>query len=170
MIEENVVVGNVNGITIAQGAEKNSFRRNVVIGNPPVQVAADHASVSGSDIRNLSGSGTNVFQANVCVTSVNAPCSAVAPSLTANPNPIPVTASALYGMTTINWFAPGVPEVEVRVGSPDGPMFGSGTRGSFETGIWVADGMTFYLQDVTGGKPLTAENTLASVVVRLQRR
>jgi hypothetical protein len=29
--------------------------------------------------------------------------------------------------------------------------------------------MTFYLQDVTGGKPLTASNTLATLVVRLQR-
>jgi len=30
--------------------------------------------------------------------------------------------------------------------------------------------MIFYLQDATGGKPLTDENTLATVVVRLQRR
>jgi hypothetical protein len=34
----------------------------------------------------------------------------------------------------------------------------------------VPDGMTFYLQDISGGKPLTAENTLATVVLRLQRR
>jgi hypothetical protein len=33
----------------------------------------------------------------------------------------------------------------------------------------VTDGTTFYLQDVSGGKPLTANNTLATVVVHLQR-
>ena len=44
------------------------------------------------------------------------------------------------------------------------------SRGSAQTGLWVTDGMTFYLQDVSGGKSLTAENTLATVVVRLQRR
>jgi hypothetical protein len=30
--------------------------------------------------------------------------------------------------------------------------------------------MTFYLQDVTGGKPLTADNTLATTVVHLQQK
>ena len=44
-----------------------------------------------------------------------------------------------------------------------------GNRGSQQTGAWVADGTTFYLQDVTGGKPLTADNTLAALIVHLQR-
>ena len=43
-----------------------------------------------------------------------------------------------------------------------------GNRGSAMTGTWVAEGMTFYLQDVTGGKALTAANTLATAVVHLQ--
>jgi hypothetical protein len=34
----------------------------------------------------------------------------------------------------------------------------------------VTDGMTFYLQDISGGKALTADNTLATVVVRLQNK
>lgn len=142
------------------------------MGNPGVEASVDHPlATSGFDIRNLATVGANTFHANVCLTSVDAPCpAAVPPSLTARPNPIPVTGSALEGKTTISWIALGVQDVEVHVGSPNGPMFGNGNRGSFETGVWVADGMTFYLQDVSGGKPLTEENTLATVVVRLQRR
>jgi hypothetical protein len=74
-------------------------------------------------------------------------------------------------MTTISWMAPGAEAVEVRVGGPNGTLFAAGgSRGSAQTASWVSDGMTFYLQDISGGKPLTAENTLATVVVRLQRK
>lgn len=154
------------------GVRGNVIRRNLIVGNPPVQVDLDHTSTIGVDIRNLADDGANTFQANVCLTSVNAPCPASAPpSLTASPNPIPVTGSATLGMTTVTWIAPDAEAVELRIGSPNGVLFDSGgKRGSAQTGLWVPDGMTFYLQDVSGGKPLTAENTLAAVVVRLQRR
>jgi hypothetical protein len=57
------------------------------------------------------------------------------------------------------------------VGSPSGPLFTyQGSQGSAQTGAWVTDGMTFYLQDVTGGKPLTAANTLATLVVHLLKQ
>lgn len=137
-----------------------------------MQVAADYASNRGVDIRNLSGSDTNTFQSNICLTSVNAPCPAVGlPSLTASPNPIPVAGAGIHGITTITWMAPGAEAVEVRIGSPNGPLFvAGGKRGSAQTGLWAFDGMTFYLQDVSGGKPLTRENSLATVVIRLQRR
>src|ERR1022692_4879485 len=91
-------------------------------------------------------------------------------SLTASPNPIQVTGAA-DGTTTISWNAPNAANVEIHVGSPNGPLFASGgNRGSQQTGPWVADGTTFYLQDVSGGKPLTASNTLATLVVHLQRQ
>ena len=146
-----------------------------MVGNPPVQVAVDHTSDIGRsfDIKNRAPlSLGNVFTANVCLTALNAPCPApFEPSLTASPNPIPVTGTTALGVTTISWLAPGVEAVEVHVGSPDGDLFvGGGVRGSAETGLWVRDGMTFYLQDISGGKALTAENTLATVVVRLQRK
>ena len=90
-------------------------------------------------------------------------------SLTASPNPIPVMGSAL-GTTTISWNAPNASFIEIHVGSPNGPLFVyEGNNGSAQTGPWVTDGTTFYLQDVTGGKPLTADNTLATLVVHLQR-
>jgi hypothetical protein len=90
-------------------------------------------------------------------------------SLTASPNPIPVTGAA-DGTTTISWNAPTATYVEVHIGSPNGPLFAwNGNQGSAQTGSWVTDGMTFYLQDVTRGKPLTAANTLATLVVHLQK-
>jgi parallel beta-helix repeat protein len=172
VIEENTAIGNANGIYLAAGTQGNIIRQNILVGNPPVQVAVDHTSATGVDIKSLADDGANVFRGNVCLTSVNAPCpAATPPSLTATPNPIPVTGSATVGRTTIMWIAPEAGAVEVHVGSPNGELFASGgPRGSAQTGVWVADGMTFYLQDVSGGKPLTADNTLATVVVRLQRR
>ena len=97
------------------------------------------------------------------------PTSGNVPFLIASPNPIQVTGTA-YGTTTISWNAPSASNVEIHVGSPNGPLFASGgNRGSQQTGPWVADGTTFYLQDVTGGKTLTGSNTLATLVVHLQR-
>jgi hypothetical protein len=97
------------------------------------------------------------------------PAAGDTPSLTASPNPIPVMSGTAYGITTINWNAPNVSAVEIRIGSPNGPLFASGgNQGSSQTGPWVPDGMIFYLQDVTNGKPLTAGNTLATLVVHLR--
>ena len=90
-------------------------------------------------------------------------------SITAVPNPIPVTGSAL-GTATISWNAPNAQVIEVHVGSPTGALFTqNGNRGSMTTGPWITDGMTFYLQDVTGGLALTSANTLATSVVHLQK-
>lgn len=90
-------------------------------------------------------------------------------TLTANPNPIPVTGFDA-GATTITWNAPSAQTIEVRVGTRTGGLLTRfGSSGSMQTGPWVTDGMQFFLQDVTGGKALTAENTLATLTVRLQR-
>ena len=88
-------------------------------------------------------------------------------SITATPNPIPVSGAAL-GMTTISWNAPGASISQLRIGSPSGSLLTDNfPTGSMQTGPWVTDGMTFYLQDVSNGKPLTSTNTLATVVVHL---
>lgn len=171
MVEENTIVGNVHGIRLVAGTEKNVFRRNLVMGNPPVQESVSHAPAPGYDILNLSTAGANTFEDNQCLSAINGPCPALARMLMAYPNPVPVSGSALVGSTTISWNTPGVDLVEIRVDRPDGTVFTSGgSRGSAQTGPWVSDGMTFYLQDVTGGKPLTAVNTLATLVVRLERK
>ncbi len=172
IVEDNTIVGNTNGFYMTAGARGNVIRRNLIVGNPAMQVDLDYASAKGVDIRNLAEEGANTFQANVCLTSINAPCpGAVPPSVTATPNPVQLTGSSNLGMTTITWMAPGAEAVEIRIGSPNGVVFvGGGSRGSAQTGLWVPDGMTFYLQDISGGKPLTAENTLATVVVRFQEK
>ena len=133
-----------------------------------MQIDVDHPS-NGLDIRNLATAGANAFEGNICLTSVNAPCPSVGPSLTATPNPITVTGNAMVGLTTLTWNAPDAQVVEIHVGKLDGPLFARvSNHGSAPTGSWVSDGMTFYLQDVTAGRPLTSDNTLAIVVVHLQ--
>lgn len=84
--------------------------------------------------------------------------------ITADPNPIPVSDYSEVGSTTVSWTCEGVEEVEVHVDAPDGPLLSrTGPVGSTETGKWVSNGMTFYLQDVSGGRPLTLPNTLDTV-------
>lgn len=91
-----------------------------------------------------------------------------APSITADPNPIKVCDGSGVGITKLSWTASGPEKVEVRVGRPDGDLFAQTTpTATADTGKWVTDGMTFYLQDATTGKQLSAENTLAKVTVKL---
>jgi hypothetical protein len=89
--------------------------------------------------------------------------------ITASPNPATHSSNG-DAMTTISWNAPnGVTAVMVTIGSPTGPVFADGgPTGSAATGQWVSNGMTFYLQNVTSGLPLTAANTLGTVVVTVQ--
>ena len=172
IVEDNTIVGNTNGLFLTATVQGNVIRRNVIIGNSPVQVSLDHTTNKGLDIKSLAPLGVNSFAGNVCLTGMNAPCPApFEASLTASPNPIPVTGSAAVGMTTLRWNAPGAEILELHVDRPDGPLFARvGYRGSGQTGPWVADGTIFYLQDVSGDKPLTADNTLATLVLHLQRK
>ena len=162
--------------------------RQAVIGSPNDSVNSGFLSPASQDRPNLAQSPLGVTRFRVTFTTlgtfnyicalhdelgmkgtivVSGPGAAL--SLTASPNPIQVTGTA-DGTTTVNWSAPNAANVEVHVVSPNGPLFASGgNQGSAQTGPWVTDGTTFYLQDVTGGKPLTASNTLATLVVHLQR-
>jgi hypothetical protein len=68
-------MGNTNGIVVLNGsAQGNLILRNLVIGNPPVQVSVDHPGTGGVDIRNLSAPNVNTIQDNVCLTAQNADC------------------------------------------------------------------------------------------------
>jgi hypothetical protein len=95
-------------------------------------------------------------------------------SITANPNPILIydqfadrsPGSSLIGTTQLSWTSRGTEVVEVHVDAPDGPLLScTGPAGAAPTGRWVSDGMLFYLQNVSGGKPLTSANTLDIVKV-----
>jgi glycosyltransferase involved in cell wall biosynthesis len=88
--------------------------------------------------------------------------------IAAFPNPTPDSGRSGMGATTLSWISLRTEAVEVRLGAPDGPLFNrSGPYGSAATGDWVHDGMVFYLQDVSGGKPLTPANTLDVIQVRV---
>jgi len=94
--------------------------------------------------------------------------------LRANPNPVVLAPGEEAGVTDLHWTAVGCEAAEIRLGAPDGPLFAevdyaAGAPGdqSRTTGPWVSDGMTFFLQDVSRGRPLTDEHTLAKVAVRV---
>jgi len=83
--------------------------------------------------------------------------------------PSPILSNTGHGVATLTWEAPGVDQVEVRVATMNGGLLvRGGSSGEAKTGDWVTDGMTFYLQDVTGGKGLFAAYTLATVTVHVQ--
>ncbi|MGA7413324.1 MAG: hypothetical protein WBW33_22810 [Bryobacteraceae bacterium] len=80
-------------------------------------------------------------------------------TLTGSPNPFTVDANGL-GQITLTWSAPAASNTEVRVNSATGPIFAAGgPTGSAETGLWVTDGMQFFLQDVSAGEPGTTLTT-----------
>ena len=87
-------------------------------------------------------------------------------SITAAPNPVAACDGSGLGVTTLSWVSTGASIVEVRLGSPSGPPFArTGPSGTATTGKWVTQGMTFFLQDVSDGRPLTPDNTLATVTM-----
>jgi hypothetical protein len=76
IIEENGIGGNINGILVFPGASANLIRKNVIAGNPAIQVQVGSPAV-GFDIRNFSPPGANRFEENLCITSFpigNPPC------------------------------------------------------------------------------------------------
>lgn len=91
-------------------------------------------------------------------------------SLKATPNPIQVCDGSGLGITTISYtFLPPVKVIDVRVNSPSSvsQFVHANGDGSSTTDKWVNDGAVFYLQDVSDGKPLTPENTLATLTVKV---
>lgn len=87
----------------------------------------------------------------------------------ASPNPIYTSNPYGLGQTTLTINAPlTASTVEVHVGSPSGTILSqAGSKATMTTGLWVPNGMIFYLQNVTGGLPLTSANTLATVTAQV---
>jgi parallel beta-helix repeat protein len=78
LIENNKIGGNLNGVYIASPAG-NVIRRNIIAGNPPVQVSDSFGKSIGADIQDESPMGTdNTFEENYCLTYAGktdpAPC------------------------------------------------------------------------------------------------
>lgn len=90
--------------------------------------------------------------------------------IAAEPNPC-LADSQGHGITTLSWMTYGASRVEVHLDAPDGLLFARTGPGIFsqQTGQWVRDGMTFYLQNVSGGLALTPENTIAVVTLKQRK-
>jgi len=78
LVEHNKFGGNVNGIYIHASSAGNVFHRNVILGNPPVQVSNDFGKAIGADIQDFAPPGANTFDDNRCLTYAGsmqpAPC------------------------------------------------------------------------------------------------
>lgn len=89
--------------------------------------------------------------------------------IAAEPNPFRPDSQS-QGRTIVSWMTYATNKVEIHLDAPDGPLFARSGPGIFsqETGQWVRDGTRFYLQNVSKGLPVTAENTIAVVTLRQQ--
>ncbi len=87
--------------------------------------------------------------------------------ITAEPNPFRPDSNG-HGSTTVSWMTYATNRVEVHLDAPDGQLFSRSGPGVFsqETGAWVRDGMKLYLQNVSKGLSLTADNTIATTTLR----
>ena len=87
-------------------------------------------------------------------------------TLTASPNPATASTGTIDAVVTLTWNAPLATTIEIHVGTPTGPLFTrDGNSGSMTTGAWVTNGMVFYLQDVSNGRALNSDGTLATLTV-----
>jgi GT2 family glycosyltransferase len=85
----------------------------------------------------------------------------------ATPNPAKPIHRGLT-KTKLSWVAPGAEKVQIRVGSPNGPLLAEGGPvGDAETGAWVESGTVFYLQDASEGDPTSPDEVLAIIRVRV---
>jgi len=146
---------------------------NSLLVNPPAGLVlrdVAYISKSGLILARPDNDDPGSFSPTYLLTPVSpvGSISSVSGPIAASPNPA-VQSSNGDATTTISWTASGQTWVEVHIGSPNGPLFTSSLGpGSATTGPWVSSGMMFYLQNVTGGLPLTAANTLGTVVVNVQ--
>ncbi len=86
-------------------------------------------------------------------------------TLTGFPNPFTSDLNGL-GQITLTWSAPAASTIEIHVSSATGPLFvNDSNAGSAATGQWVTNGMQFYLQDVSHGKPGTTLATFTAHAV-----
>jgi glucose/arabinose dehydrogenase len=174
-----VTDGSGEGATTLLWSSGQTNKVEVRLGAPGGQLIARSGAGSFTQLTNKSmHDGTRVFLQDV---SNNQPLTSAftldsvtlhlttAPrgSITANPDPF-LADSQGRGKVTLGWTSYGTSAVEIHVNAPDGNKFAGTGPGTFSaiTGHWVRDEMTFYLQDVSNGLPLTAANTLARVKVK----
>jgi hypothetical protein len=181
--------GSGEGATTLFWSSGQTNKVEVRLGAPGGQLIARSGAGSFSQLTNKSiRDGTKIYLQDVSNNQpltrsytldvvtlhvINTPSALTPPtgSITADPNPF-VADSQGVGQTTLAWASYGTSAVEIHVNAPNGPRFAGGDPGIFSvgTGHWVVDGMTFYLQNVSNGLPLTSANTLATVTMSVVSR
>jgi hypothetical protein len=88
VVEENGIGGNINGVALfplsaTATPTGNLIRKNVIAGNPPIEVSAANPSLNpvGADIRDFSAAGSNTFSENLCLTYTGATTPPPCPNL-----------------------------------------------------------------------------------------
>ena len=79
-VSENIITGNVTGIHISGASVDNLVYRNIIAGNPPIQISVNVPEFRGFDIRNFSPEGANTILENSCLTYSGAgrsPCPSI---------------------------------------------------------------------------------------------
>jgi parallel beta-helix repeat protein len=94
LVSDNIVTGNLTGVRLGAGTSGNIVRGNVIAGNPPILVSNNVAENSpfAFDILNMSSTGANTFENNLCVTAMNAPCSNLKPG----PDVTPIVSGLVF--------------------------------------------------------------------------
>ncbi len=133
-----VLVGSPTGPVLAAGGTSGSAATGYWVTDGMTFYLVDEST--------LAVLASTVVHVNQSGASTTSPGGVGSPVFYLNPNPIQVAQGQVLGTTTVNWNAGSVPQIEVRVGSPTGPiMVGAGSSGSAPTGNWVTNGETFYL-------------------------
>ncbi|HEX8919947.1 MAG TPA: LamG-like jellyroll fold domain-containing protein [Pyrinomonadaceae bacterium] len=110
------------------------------------------------------GAATFSTYANVSVVDPPAPSG----SLSAVPGQINVCDGTGLGVANLSWTSTATSTISLRAGAPGGvELTSGGPTGSFTTAKTIDDGTTLYLQNTTGGRPLTSANTLATMVLHV---
>lgn len=128
--------------------------------------------IAGMPACSKQGNQPDNSQKNAAIPSTAPPSTAKKTTATgtikAEPNPVKVCDGTGAGITNLAWSAD-VDTIEVRIDAPDGSLFAhtGALGGSKPTGKWVRDGTVVYLQDLSNGKPLTAENTITTLTLRV---
>ena len=157
----------------APGHQNTAIRINTIDGPQMTTGGPSGSQMTGAWISDgmkflLVDTSTNAVLA-VWTASLDRTACIVSGTLTANPSAPVGQCTTGYASTTLSWTATsGVSATDVRVGSSSGTIFGSNNSGgaSATTGLWVTDGMQFFLQDASSGDSTGDSKTLASLVVQ----
>lgn len=108
------------------------------------------------------------YQISIFVNAEDAPRAEIKVSVNVAPNPSgsdprftawpPTCDGSGLGTLSFQWNAPGFGDVQIRVGSPDGPWMTGALppSGSTSTGPWVTPGMKFYLIAMSSGQTISS--------------